>query len=158
MALLIALESPQQGDVQALLAQSDAYHAGLYPAESNHLLPAYELAQENVRFLVARIDGTAVGCGALVLGKDGAAEIKRMFVAPGARGRQLGRAILLALEDAAAAAGATVIRLETGVKQAAALALYRSQGYRERGPFGGYREDPLSTFFEKCRRGEPGAQ
>jgi putative acetyltransferase len=159
MSVLITLESPEQEEVRALLAQSDAYHAGLYPAESNHLLPASELARENVRFLVARIDGSVVGCGALLLGEHGEAEIKRMFVVPSARGRRLGRALLLALEDAAIAAGIGVIRLETGVKQVPALALYRSQGYGERGPFGSYREDPLSAFFEKrIGPGEPGAQ
>jgi putative acetyltransferase len=149
---VITLESPEQAEALALLGQSDAYHARLYPAESNHLLPALALAQENVRFLLARIGGAAVGCGALLIGGDGEAEIKRMFVAPGARGRQLGRQILLALEREAEAAGVRVIRLETGVRQPEALALYRSHGYIERGPFGSYGSDPLSTFFEKRTR------
>jgi putative acetyltransferase len=152
MTAVIALESPEQEEALALLAQSDAYHARLYPADSNHLLPAVELAQDNVRFLVARIGGAAVGCGALLIGSDGAAEIKRMFVAPAARGRQLGRQILLGLEREAEAVGVRVIRLETGVRQPAALALYRSHGYVERGPFASYRADPLSTFFEKRMR------
>jgi putative acetyltransferase len=39
--------------------------------------------------------------------------------------------------------------LETGVRQPEALALYRRHGYTERGPFGPYQPDPLSTFFEK---------
>jgi len=42
-----------------------------------------------------------------------------------------------------------VIRLETGVRQPESLGLYRRLGYRQRGPFGAYRADPLSTFFEK---------
>ena len=42
-----------------------------------------------------------------------------------------------------------VIRLETGVRQPESLALYRRHGYTERGPFGAYQRDPLSTFFEK---------
>lgn len=149
MTLTIGLESPAQGDVLRLLGESDAYHARLYPAASNHLLPASELAGENVRFLVARVDGRAVGCGALVVGREGEAEIKRMFVAPPMRGRQLGRQILAALERQAEAAGVRVLRLETGVLQPAALALYRSHGYAERGPFGAYQSDPLSTFLEK---------
>jgi putative acetyltransferase len=149
MTLTIGLESPAQGDVLRLLGGSDAYHARLYPAASNHLLPASELAGENVRFLVARVDGRAVGCGALVVGREGEAEIKRMFVAPSMRGRQLGRQILAALERQAEAAGIRVLRLETGVRQPAALALYRSHGYAERGPFGAYQSDPLSTFLEK---------
>jgi len=47
-------------------------------------------------------------------------------------------------------AGVPVARLETGVKQPEALALYRKLGYAERGPFGAYGEDPLSVFMEKC--------
>jgi putative acetyltransferase len=160
MQLLIALESPTQGEVLRLLADSDAYHARLYPAASNHLLPASALAGENVRFLVARVDGRAVGCGALLIGKEGEAEIKRMFVVPRLRGRQLGRGILAGLEAQARAAGVRVLRLETGVRQPAALALYRSHGYAEREAFGVYQSDPLSTFFEKwlSRSGAPSAQ
>jgi len=149
MTLVISLESPAQGEVLSLLRASDAYHARLYPAASNHLLSASELAGENVRFLVARAEGRAVGCGALVIGGQSDAEIKRMFVEPRLRGRQLGRRLLAALEAQAQAAGVRVLRLETGVRQPAALALYRSHGYAERGPFGDYQSDPLSTFFEK---------
>ena len=157
-AAVIALESPGQPEARGLLRQSDAYHAELYPAESNHLIAAAELERANVRFLVARIDGAAVGCGALLIGSDGVAEIKRMFVAPAARRRRLGRALLCALEAEAEAAGVRQVRLETGIHQAEALALYRSHGYRERGPFGSYRPDPLSTFFEKPLPQRPAAQ
>ena len=146
---LIGLECPTTGDVLALLGQSDAYHARLYPAASNHLVGGGELTRHNVRFLVARSAGLAVGCGALLLGREGEAEIKRMFVAAHLRGHQLGRQILAALERQALAEGVDIVRLETGVWQPAALALYRSHGYVERGPFGSYAADPLSTFFEK---------
>ena len=84
-----------------------------------------------------------------MLGTDGEAELKRMFVAPEARGLKIGSQLLEALEAAAKAEGVRVIRLETGVRQPEALALYRRHGYTERGPFGAYQRDPLSTFFEK---------
>jgi len=156
---LLGLESPTADDVLALLRQSDAYHARLYPAASNHLIGAGELARDNVRFLVARCAaGLAVGCGALLIGREGEAEIKRMFVAAHQRGRQLGRQILLALESQARAEGVSIVRLETGVRQPAALALYRSHGYLERGPFGSYAADPLSTFFERRLSPTPSAQ
>jgi putative acetyltransferase len=148
-AATLAIESADQPEVQALLRQSDAYMAGLYPAESNHLVDVGVLCASNARFLVARLDGAAVGCGALIVGADGEAEIKRMFIAPQARGTGLGRRILEALEGAGRAEGMRVIRLETGVRQPEALGLYRRLGYRERGPFGSYKPDPLSTFFEK---------
>lgn len=148
-AIVIGTESPDQVEVHTLLRQSDAYMAGLYPAESNHLVDVATLASPNVRFLVARRNGEAIGCGALMLGADGAAEVKRMFVVPEARGLKLGSRILDALEAAARTEGVRIIRLETGVRQPEALGLYRRHGYSERGPFGSYRLDPLSTFFEK---------
>ena len=148
-AAVIAAESADQPEVHALLRLSDAYFAGLYPAESNHLVDVATLIAPNVRFLVARREGRVVGCGALVLGADGEAELKRMFVVPEARGLKLGSRILEALEAVAKAEGVRVLRLETGIRQPEALALYRRHAYRERGPFGSYRPDPLSTFFEK---------
>ena len=145
----IAAEPADQPEVHALLRQSDAYHAALYPAESNHLIDVAALAAPNVRFVVARRGSAAVGCGALVVGADGEAELKRMFVAPEARGLKIGSRLLEALEAAGKAEGVRVIRLETGVRQPESLALYRRHGYTERGPFGAYARDPLSTFFEK---------
>jgi putative acetyltransferase len=148
-ALTIAGEAADQPDVRVLLGQSDAYHAALYPAESNHLVDVATLSASNVRFFVARCGGVAVGCGALVLGSDGEAEVKRMFVVPQMRGRRIGARMMDALESTAKAEGVRIIRLETGIRQPESLALYRAHGYTERGPFGSYREDPLSTFFEK---------
>jgi putative acetyltransferase len=147
--VVIAAETPDQADVRALLALSDAYMARLYPAESNHMVDVATLAAPNVRFLVARGDAGIVGCGALVMGSPGEAEIKRMFVVPEARGLSIGRRILAALEEIARSEGVRVVRLETGVRQPEALGLYRSCGYVERGPFGSYKPDLLSTFFEK---------
>jgi putative acetyltransferase len=97
---------------------------------------------------VARAAGVAQGCGAYKLPGDGSAEIKSMFVLPEARGRGIGRAILAAIEDALRGRVHT-LRLETGIKQDPAIALYESVGFRRRGPFGSYRDDPLSVFMEK---------
>lgn len=147
--IAIAPEDPDQAEVAALLAASDAYMAALYPAESNHLLDLAALRRPEVRFLVARVDGRALGCGAVVGSGEGWDEVKRMFVAPEGRGLGLGRRLLEELEHAARARGARALRLETGGKQPEALALYRSAGFVEIGPFGDYRPDPLSLFMEK---------
>jgi len=147
--LQIGVESPQQPEVLALLAASDAYMAGLYPAESNHLLSAEALTRPEVTFLVARISGEAVACGALVDSGQGWAELKRMYVTPAARGKGLGRRILRELENIAATHAIPRLRLETGVSQPEALALYRSAGFVEIDPFGSYLPDPLSLFMEK---------
>ncbi|MGB6450604.1 MAG: GNAT family N-acetyltransferase [Steroidobacteraceae bacterium] len=148
----IATENPDQPEVRALLAAGDAYVAGLYPPESNHMTDVGALSQPGVTFLVARASGCAMGCGALVKSAEGWAEIKRMFVSPAARGRQVGRQLLQQLEAVARQSGVTVLRLETGVKQTAALSLYRSAGFLEIGPFGHYIPDPLSVFMEKTLR------
>ena len=133
-----------------LLAALDAYLASLYPPESNHILDIDTLCAPDIRFFVARRAGEAVGCGALRIDSSGYGEVKRMFVHPGARGQKLGRAILARIEEEASREGLESMRLETGILQAAALALYRGAGYAERGPFGEYASDPLSHFFEKA--------
>jgi putative acetyltransferase len=145
----IAIENPEQPEVAALLESSDAYMASLYPAESNHLLDIASLQRPEVTFLVARVDGRALGCGAVVNSGQGWAEVKRMFVSPGARGQKLGRRLLDKIESIAAERGATLLRLETGGRQPEALELYRSAGFVEIGPFGRYLADPLSIFMEK---------
>jgi putative acetyltransferase len=145
----IAVENPDQPEIAALLAASDAYMASLYPSESNHLLDVASLQRAEVTFIVARLDGQAVGCGAVVDSGEGWAEVKRMFVSPAARGLKLGRKLLERIEAIAAERGAEVLRLETGGLQPEALELYRKSGFVEIGPFGAYRPDPLSIFMEK---------
>ena len=153
MSSTFAIEpgDPDDPPVAELLRRSEEYAHSLYPPESVHMLPTDELRSPAVRFLVARGDssGDVLGCGALVLQADSCAEIKRMFVEPSARGRGIGVEILRALEQLAQAEGVTIVRLETGPSQPEALGLYRRFGYRERGPFGAYREDPMSVFMEK---------
>lgn len=153
MALTIAPETPDQAEVHALLELGDRRSAGLYPAESRHGLNVAALLAARVHFLVARLDGRAVGCGGYAPEGDGTAELKRIFVAAEARGLGIGRALLQALEADAARAGIRLLRLETGVKSAEALGLYRRFGYREIGPFGAYGPDPLSVFMEKALPG-----
>ncbi|SFO57004.1 Acetyltransferase (GNAT) family protein [Geodermatophilus obscurus] len=103
--------------------------------------------------LVARDDdGTVVGCGALrALGGD-AAEVKRMYVVPAARGRGVSKLLLTGLEDAARGRGWTTLRLETGPRQPEAIALYEGAGYRAIPAFGAYVEAPdagCSLYYER---------
>ncbi len=145
---VIQIESPRAEGVPKLISDLDGYLSGLYPPESNHFLGLDELARPDIRFFVARREGKPLACGALRIAK-GYGELKRMYVAPAARGRGLGRAILERLESEARREGLPVMRLETGNRQAEALSLYRSAGYVDCGPFGDYRRDPLSRFMEK---------
>jgi putative acetyltransferase len=102
-----------------------------------------------VSFLVARSDDVIVGCCAMVEAGDGTAEIKRMFVDPEARGLRIASGLMNALEAIAGGKRLTAIRLETGIYQPEAIALYRNFGYREIEPFGSYLPDPLSLFMKK---------
>jgi len=149
---LILAESPRQDDVRQLLTALDAYLESLFPPESNHILDIEALCAPEIRFFVARSGRDALGCGALRIDASGYGEVKRMYVRPEARGRRLGRAILARIEDEARREGIAHLRLETGIYQAEALALYRHAGFVEREPFGEYRPDPLSLFLEKSLR------
>jgi putative acetyltransferase len=103
-----------------------------------------------MRLLVARAaTGAALGCGVIVFGDDGIAEIKGMYVATSTRGQGIGSAILKELEAMARTAGSRTIRLETGVRHPEAIALYRRFGYREREEFGSDAPHPSSVFMEK---------
>jgi GNAT superfamily N-acetyltransferase len=100
-------------------------------------------------FLLALLDGTAVGCGGWRDLGDGRVEVKRMFTAPAARGRGVARALLAELERTAAAAGHTGVVLETGLAQPEAMTLYASAGYDPIDGFGHYAGRPLSRAFGK---------
>jgi DNA-binding MarR family transcriptional regulator/GNAT superfamily N-acetyltransferase len=97
--------------------------------------------------LVATVHGEPVGCGALKFHDGAPAEIKRMWVAPAARGLGLGRRLLTDLEAQAAAHRVSVLRLETNRTLDEAIGLYRAAGYREVAPFN---DEPYAHhWFEK---------
>ena len=156
--LRVAIERPDQPQAVALVDALDAYQKPLYPAESHHGIDIEELLQPNVVFALARIDDSeAIGCGAFVAHGDWA-ELKRMYVQPGLRGRGVARAVLAFLEAEALARGVAVMRLETGNLQPQALRFYDRAGYSRRGPFGDYDDDPHSVFMEKSLLRRPAAQ
>jgi putative acetyltransferase len=146
---VIAFESPDQPDVIALIADLDAYQDSLYPPECRFALDLSSLKQANVLFAVARDSkGLAIGCGAIVLGAD-FGELKRMYVSPGGRGKGVARRLLAQLESRAFAANCTLLTLESGPYQREALGLYAAAGYERCGPYGDYKDDPLSVFMQK---------
>jgi len=123
-----------------LITALNAELSALYPEPgANHFrLDPDEVAAGRGAFLVAYHDGRALGCGAVRLIADDEAEVKRMYVAPEARGLGLGAAIVAALEREARALGARRLVLETGVRQGAAIAVYRAAGFAHIDPFGEY--------------------
>lgn len=145
----IQLEHANQPDVLTLIEQLDRYQRPLYPEDSFHGVDSRALSQSNVLFAVARTDeGTAVGCGAIVLGAE-YCEVKRMFVSPLVRGQGVGKQLLVFLEDSARAEGCVRFVLETGHLQSEAISLYLRSGYTHCGPFGRYVEDSNSVFMCK---------
>ncbi|MGH3040536.1 MAG: GNAT family N-acetyltransferase [Gaiellaceae bacterium] len=100
-------------------------------------------------FLIGRVDGEAVACGGIARYDEATAEIRRMYVVPGARGRGLSRRLLAALEDEARALGYAFVPLETGNLQTPAIGLYVSAGFGPIPRYGPFADDPKSVCFEK---------
>jgi len=155
----IAFEHPDQPAVHALIAELDAYLYSIYPAENVYALDIPSLCRPDVLFAVVRDPaGAPIACGAVVMTPD-YGEIKRMYVRPQARGQGVARRLMEALEAKALSSGCRTFMLETGPPQAEALVLYERMGYRRRGPFGEYPDDPFSIFMQKNagERGQPAA-
>lgn len=145
--MTIAIESPRNPGVAELLRAGEEFAESLYPAEENFILPVEELEKPGVTVFVARSEGRALGMAALVRhGSD--YELKRLFVHGDARGQGLAGALLEALEGHARDAGATVIRLETGNRSHAAIALYEKRGYVHIPRFGEYADSASSVCME----------
>jgi putative acetyltransferase len=139
---------PQEPDAKALLHASHALMQSLFPAEDNHYLSIEELCVPEVLFLVAETDLRI--CGTIALArKGGYGEVKSMFVAPDVRGQGVARLLLHSLEHEARDMGLPLLKLETGNKLDAAIALYTAQGFGLCGPFGDYKSNDTSVFMEK---------
>lgn len=149
--LIIQKDSPEAPTALILIAALNAELADRYPDEgANHFhLDAEQVGPGRGAFLVAWIDGAAVGCGAVRLLAQRDAEIKRMYVAPKFRGRGIARELLSALEAEARRLGGTRVALETGERQPEALALYERAGFMRIPPFGEYVDSPLSVCMAK---------
>jgi len=149
-------------DARMLIGELDAELSGEYTPEQSHGLSVGRIFQPGVRFFIARLEGEAVGCGGVAfLNGDGdqdnadpLAEVKRMYVRPAARGRDVARTILARLESEARARGVRRLVLETGDVRHAAIRLYERNGFTRCGPFGAYATMPApaierSVFMEK---------
>jgi len=145
----VALPHPE---ALALIAALNAELAATYPEEgaTHFRLDPEEVAPGRGAFVIARLDGVAVACGAVRRIEPSVAELKRMYTRPQARGRGVARALLRALEAAASELGATRVVLETGTRQREALALYARAGYTPIPAWGEYTTSPLSVCLGKA--------
>ncbi len=132
-----ALISALNAELSAMYSEPGANHFGLKPEE---------VSGKRGSFLVVSLDGTPVGCGAVRLIDAETGELKRMYMAPSARGKGLGRKLVAALETEARALGAKRLVLETGIRQHAALALYRGAGFKPIPPYGEYCLSPETSM------------
>jgi putative acetyltransferase len=147
--LVISSENPTSSAIQELIAELDYYLAALYPAESNHGLDLPGLLHKSVTVFLAKLDDKPVGCGALKLLTPGYAEVKRMYIKPAFRGKGISKKIFNEIELSAKRVNVHTLRLETGIYQPEAIGLYEKLGFYRIPPFGEYKLDPLSLFFEK---------
>lgn len=143
-------------DAMRLIAEVQAEYVVRYGGEDETPLDPVMFDPPRGSFFVGYVRDVPVLTGAWrrrddveAFGSTAAAEIKRMYVASGLRGRGLARAMLLHLELTAAEAGAEVVVLETGMKQPEAIGLYESSGYTPITPFGHYQDSPLCRCFAK---------
>jgi putative acetyltransferase len=153
VGLAVELAPAPDDDVRMLVGELEGVLSAEYPPEQRHGLALDAIFQPHIRFFVARLDGAPVGCGGVALFDD-FAEVKRMYVRDGVRGRGVAPAVLARLEDVARVAGSRVLRLETGDRQLAALRFYERAGFRRCAPFGAYAAMPphtiaTSVFMEK---------
>lgn len=150
---------PDALEVRRIIAAADDFYRDLYPAESNHLESPAALKHPDTIFVGCRVgrELAASGAAKIMADDDTYGEIKRLFVRDAYRGQGLSVRIMDYLEARLRERGIGLFRLETGIHQPAAIGLYRSLGYRERGPFGAYRADPLSVFMEKRANTPAGA-
>lgn len=149
MPVAITNERPDSEAAAELIAELEAHLSPQYPPESRHGYSVEKLLRENVAFFVIRHDGHPAGCAGLQLFGTEYGEVKRMYVRPAFRGLGLGKAVIEHLAAHARAQGVRLLRLETGIHQHEAIGLYERTGFARIAPFGAYRDDPLSRFYEK---------
>ena len=150
-AAAITSLDPEHPDAQYCFAEYVAElnrrsRRGFDPSVGATALP-HEVRPPAGEFFVAYLRGTAVGCGAVKHHGSEPAEIKRMWIAPSARGLGLGRQLLERLEACALAGGARVAHIETSAALVEAISLYRSTGWLEVPAFN---DEPFAdNWFEK---------
>ena len=143
----IEIEPARQPDVERILRAGELAALSIYPAEECFMLDMSELERPGVTVWVARREGVALGMASLMSGGD-IPELKRLFVYDHARGAGVAGRLLDAVESKARDTSARLIRLETGNRSTAAVALYQKRGYRHIPRFGEYVDSASSVCME----------
>ena len=149
MSAVITAERPDTPDAMLLINELQTHLESFYPPESRHGFSVERLIADSVAFFVLRADGHPAGCGGIkMVGRD-YGELKRMFVRPQFRGAGFGEMLVERLAAHALAHRVSLLRLETGIHQHAAIRLYERLGFYRIPPFGPYTNDPVSLCYEK---------
>ena len=152
MAVTIAIESPLQDDVRALVAQLNDHLLPLWPLEFQFKMTVEQMDESTLTLFVARdASGRAVGMGALKEHGDGLGEVKRMYTLPEARGQRIGASLLETVERLARADGLSLLVIETGEAPGfeAAWRVYEHGGFEVCGAVLDYPDSGYSRFYEK---------
>ncbi|MDW6022796.1 GNAT family N-acetyltransferase [Mesorhizobium sp. BAC0120] len=150
MAIEIAVETPLQDDVRALIGELNATLLELTPPEFCFHMSVEQMAEPDTTVFVARDDGMAIGCGALKRHAGGVGEVKRMYTRPSHRGLKIGAEIVRHIEALARQEGFTRLVLETGDRHPAAWTVYERTGFTRCGPVLDYPDSNWSVFYEKA--------
>ncbi len=147
-SVVIRRSTLSSADATRLITALNAELGAAFPEPgANHFsLSEEQIEPGNGAFLVAYLDNTAVGCGAVRRFDAVTAELKRMYVEPSVRGRGIGRALVEALEREARLLGVTKVVLETGTRLTPAIKLYEGMGYVRIPLFGEYLASPDTSL------------
>ncbi|MBB4001673.1 GNAT family N-acetyltransferase [Aurantimonas endophytica] len=151
MAVTIAVETPLQDAIRALVADLNAHLEPLSPPEFQFQMTAEQMAGDDTTVFVARDDTrTVVGMGALRRHDASLGEVKRMFSIPAARGTGIGWRLLQAIEAEAGRQKLERLVLETGGTEGfePAWALYERAGFTRCGVVLDYPDSEYSRFYE----------
>jgi putative acetyltransferase len=149
VAVEIAVETPLQDDVRALVAELNAALLELTPPEHCYRLTVEQMAGKDTTMFIARDNGLAIGCGALKRHDEATGEIKRMYMRPSHRGMKIGAEIVGRVEALARQEGLKRLVLETGDRHPAAWTVYERAGFSRCGPVLDYPDSAWSVFYEK---------
>jgi putative acetyltransferase len=136
-SITVELVAEVTDDVRILIGELDQILSAEYMPEQRHGLALDAIFAPDVRLFLARLNGAAVGCGGVAFFAD-FAEVKRMYVREVVRGHGVAQAMLASIEEEASAAGFSLLRLETGARQVAALRFHERAGFQICAAFGGY--------------------
>jgi len=152
MPVSIAVESPLSDDLRRLIAALNENLLSLTPPEFCFHMTVEQMAGPETTVFVARADGEAVACGALLRHPGGLGEVKRMYTDPAWQGQGIGGRILKEIEALACAEGLSRLVLETGDRHPAAWRVYERGGFSRCGRVLDYPDSPWSVFYEKDLR------